>query len=185
MSHSYHISPTAANKHQVNCWCSAIFPLSCAFFIKRKSHVFLCHFTLWSRVKGRVQRLNRSSFHTPTPALAVQVCLWNNLTASCLHARRKKTNTPNCSLLCGVIASFHTIFPLVTADRGVGASSQHLFYDSNSSCHLLSYGRGVGERLTLTPMTWLDLMRTDGTLSVEWHIKQLCHRSAVEFLCKT
>lgn len=30
------------------------------------------------------------------------------------------------------------------ADGGVGASSQSLLYDSNSSCHLLSYGRGVG-----------------------------------------
>lgn len=72
----------------------------------------------------------------------------------------------------------------MTADRGVGASSQQLFYDSNSSCHLLSYGRGVGERLKLTPMTRLDLMRTDGTLSVEGHIKRLCHRSAGEFYAK-
>lgn len=41
-----------------------------------------------------------------------------------------------------------------------------------------------GERLQLTPLTWLDLMRTDGSLSVEWHIKRLCHRSAVEFYAK-
>lgn len=41
-----------------------------------------------------------------------------------------------------------------------------------------------GERLRLTPLTWLDLMRTDGSLSVERHIKQPCHRSAVEFYAK-
>lgn len=41
-----------------------------------------------------------------------------------------------------------------------------------------------GERLQLTPLTWLDLMRTDGSLSVEWHIKQLCHRSALKFYAK-
>lgn len=41
-----------------------------------------------------------------------------------------------------------------------------------------------GERLQLTPLTMLDLMRTDGSLSVEWHIKQLCHRSAIEFYAK-
>lgn len=42
-----------------------------------------------------------------------------------------------------------------------------------------------GERLQLTPLTWLDLMRTDGSLSVERHIKQLCHRSSVEFYAKS
>lgn len=60
------------------------------------------HFTLWNGVKVRVQRLKRSSFHTPTPALASQSnttgagCLWNNLTASCLQGKTfvRKKNTP-------------------------------------------------------------------------------------------
>lgn len=41
-----------------------------------------------------------------------------------------------------------------------------------------------GERLQLTPLTWLDLMRTDGSLSVGRHIKQLCQRSVRWVLCK-
>lgn len=78
------------------------FSHSSACFIKHKAmSSSATHFTLWNSVKVRVQRLKRSSFHTPTPALASQSsttgagCLWNNLTASCLQGNTfaKKKNT--------------------------------------------------------------------------------------------
>lgn len=40
-------------------------------------------------------------------------------------------------------ASFNNIFPFLTADKGIGASSVSL-HDSNSSCHLFPFGRGAG-----------------------------------------
>lgn len=52
------------------------------------------------------------------------------------------------------------------------------------TCFHMAGVLAYGERLRLTPLTWLDLMRTDGSLSVERHIKQPCHRSAVEFYAK-
>lgn len=51
----------------------------------------------------------------------------------------------------------------------------------------LSFG-GVlvyGEILQLTLLTCLDLMRTDGSLSAEWHIKMFCIGSSIEFYAKS
>lgn len=111
----------------------------------------ILHFETVRRVM--VQRLKRSSFHTPTPALASQSYttgagfLWNNLTASCHHRQtweKRKKNTLNCYLVCAndqpkhsLLLHLCSVFP-ATADRRVGASLPYLLYDSNSSCHLLS-----------------------------------------------
>lgn len=63
VSHSYHISPTAANKHQLNCCFCLIFTLSFAFFIKRKAmSSSATHFTLLKQCKGQSSKVKEKFF---------------------------------------------------------------------------------------------------------------------------
>lgn len=155
------------------------------------------HFTLWNSVKVRGQRLKTSSFHTPTPA--------PRFTEQHYRCRvsLKQLNgpLPPRKDLCGE-NNTHLIVPCFVPMTGRNTPCYCIFAQYFSShngwqrgcCELTVtppvtcfHMAGVlvyGERLQLTPLTRLDLMRTDGSLSVEWHIKQLCHRSAVEFYAK-
>lgn len=119
------------------------FPPTLPHSIKRraKSSSATLHFeAAW---RGRVQRLNRSSLHTPTPALASPSC-GTGVSLKQLNStprtkaggwrrgEKKRKNTPNCSPLRSADRPEHSlllylsrrIFPPVTAGRGLGASSQ-------------------------------------------------------------
>lgn len=142
VSHSYHISPGAANKRQLNCCFSSIFPPTLPHSIKRRAKSSSAALRFEAAWRGRVQRLNRSSLHTPTPALASPSCgtgvslkQLNSTPRTKAGGRRgekKRKNTPNCSPLRSDDRPEHSlllylsgrIFPLVTAGRGLGASSQ-------------------------------------------------------------
>lgn len=160
--------PDAANKRQLDSFFYPfVSPLSCTFFIKRKARSSSAtHFTL-SNSEGQGSKVKENFFsHSHAcPSFREQQHYRCRVSLKQLNGlltprkdlcekkeKEKKENAPNCSLICAnkrpktflVIASLCSIFPVIASDRGVGASSQSLPYDSNSSCHLLSYGWGAG-----------------------------------------